>query len=137
MCDVVCIRACVCVCLCPYPARRPVRGDLPPDDALTVLNAFEGRVKQLATDAGHLSAAKVALGIDFLDTDRTLGIHAELASLKEAWGAVRGVWKGLTDLKDLPWANVAYRKVWGGGHACRRGCSCGVCVLAACSCVCL
>ena len=88
-----------------------MRGDIPPDDALAVLSAFEQRLKQITLDQQHLADAKTALQLDYLDTDRTVGIHAELTSLKDAWAAVRNIWKAMGELKETPWVNLQYRKV--------------------------
>ncbi len=88
-----------------------MKGDSPPEDALALLTNFEQRMRQLIQDQQRLADAKTALAIDFIDTDRTLSLQTELQSLKEAWTAVRSIWKSVAELKDTPWSTLVYRKV--------------------------
>ena len=81
------------------------------EEALKALAAFETRGKQLAEESKRLHDAKKVLGVDSHDVDRLSGPMIELAGLKETWTLLKGVFKGVSDLKDTPWPAVQTFKV--------------------------
>jgi hypothetical protein len=89
------------------------------DDALRALATFEKRSKQLSDEWSRLSEAKRVLGMESHDVDRLAGPIIELAGLKEIWTLLRGVLKGLADLKETNWQKVQVFQV---GVRCVQAC---------------
>ncbi|KAJ3351758.1 hypothetical protein GGF32_004086 [Allomyces javanicus] len=96
-----------------WEQNKPVQGDLKADAALNALNVYETKLTRLRDEVSQLAKAKDALGI--MDTGRTgpnLDVALEeLVDLKAVWAALSHVWTELTELRELPWANVSARKV--------------------------
>jgi hypothetical protein len=97
--------------LLPAGCCSPISGSLNVEDALRVVASFEKRHKQLSDEWAQLAEAKRVLGVESHDVDRLVGPSIELGGLKETWTLLRGVLKGLNELKDTPWTSVHIVKV--------------------------
>ncbi|GKY90587.1 hypothetical protein MPSEU_000032400 [Mayamaea pseudoterrestris] len=93
--------------------EKPLRGNIPPPQALAVLTDFELDMKTAHVHQDNLSRAKDALGLEHTNDKQTDIIEAvsELGDLKEVWEAILDSYNELEKIKDTPWATVVMRKV--------------------------
>ena len=95
-----------------WEEKKPLRGNLTPEEAMDVLTKFEFSLKKAQLDQENLIKAKDALGLEAAASDNTLASCLnELLDIKEVWEAMRQPYESLGALKDTPWATAAMRKV--------------------------
>ena len=95
-----------------WEEKKPLRGNLTPEEAMEVLTKFEFSLKKAQLDQENLIKAKDALGLEAAASDNTLSSCLnELLDIKEVWEAMRQPYESLDMLKDTPWATAAMRKV--------------------------
>jgi len=95
-----------------WEEKKPLRGNLTPEEAMDVLTKFEFSLKKAQLDQENLIKAKDALGLEAAASDNTLtSCLNELLDIKEVWGAMHQPYESFGALKDTPWATAAMRKV--------------------------
>ncbi|KAI9173154.1 dynein heavy chain [Blastocladiella emersonii ATCC 22665] len=96
-----------------WDKTKPVQGDIPAEHALNTLSIYEAKLTRIRDEVQQLAKAKEALGL--VDSGRdTASLDValeEMADLKAVWSALSSVWAELSELRELPWANVSARKV--------------------------
>lgn len=92
--------------------KKPLRGNLTPEEAMEVLTKYEFSLKKAQLDQENLIKAKDALGLEAAASDNALSSCLnELLDIKEVWEAMRRPYESLGVLKVTPWATAAMRKV--------------------------
>ncbi|KAG7353523.1 dynein family protein [Nitzschia inconspicua] len=91
---------------------KPLRGNVPPADALTVLAKFETDLNKAKTHQENLIKAKDALGLEHTaESSALLECLEELADLKSVWEAVSKPHDQLQEIKDTNWSSAVMRKI--------------------------
>ena len=91
---------------------KPLRGNMPPSEALTLLAKFETNLNKAKTHQENLVKAKDALGLEHTAESNAISeCLEELIDLKSVWEAVSKPHEELQDIKDTLWSSAVMRKV--------------------------
>eukprot|EP00980_Cylindrotheca_fusiformis_P017635 scaffold5529_cov117-Cylindrotheca_fusiformis.AAC.12 len=91
---------------------KPLRGNMPPSEAMGVLAKFEFNLNKAKTHQENLVKAKDALGLDHTaESNAIVECLEELTALKEVWEAVMKPHEQLQEIKDTPWSSAVMRKI--------------------------
>jgi dynein heavy chain 1, cytosolic len=95
-----------------WAKEKPLRGNVPPLRALTVLARFETDLNKAKTHQENLIKAKDALGLEHTAESSALSeCLEELTDLKTVWEAVRKPYDQLEEIKETIWSSAVMRKV--------------------------
>ena len=95
-----------------WSTNKPLRGNMSPADALTLLAKFETDLNKAKTHQENLVRAKDALGLEHTAESNALTeCVEELVDLKEVWDAVSKPHDQLQVIKDTLWSSAVMRKV--------------------------
>lgn len=95
-----------------WGSDKPLRGNLPPSEALALLARFEFNLIKANKHQENLIKAKDALGLEHTaESDAISDCLEEVASLKEVWDAVMKPYDELKDIKEMAWSSAVMRKV--------------------------
>lgn len=94
-----------------WDKNKPMGGDTNPDEAVNLLNIFEGRFMRLKDDQDNLIRAKTALDLDVKDDVRLATRIDELHELKSSWAELSRVVSKMSELKGTEWGAVVPSKV--------------------------
>lgn len=94
-----------------WEQNKPISGDLKADIAITSVNVFENRVKQLKEQVDMVARAKDALDMEATKNQNLAPIIDEIRDLKAVWTALSGVWSQINELRDTNWSTVQPRKI--------------------------
>lgn len=91
---------------------KPLRGNISPPDALSVLTKYELTMKKAHIHQDNLIRAKDALGLEHavVSTEVVESLN-ELSDLKEVWEVMMEPFKILEEIKDTPWSTAVMRKI--------------------------
>lgn len=91
---------------------KPLRGNVPPPEAIEVLTKYEISMKKAHIHQDNLVRAKDALGLEHTgETNEVVECLNELTDLKEVWEAMMEPFSVLEEIKDTPWATAVMRKI--------------------------
>jgi dynein heavy chain 1, cytosolic len=91
---------------------KPLRGNVPPSEALTVLAKFETDLNKAKNHQENLVKAKDALGLEHTAESSALSeCLEELVDLKSVWEAVSKPHDQLQEIKDTNWSSAVMRKI--------------------------
>jgi dynein heavy chain 1 len=91
---------------------KPLRGNMPPSEALTLLAKFETNMNKAKTHQQNLVMAKDALGLEHTAENNAIAeCLEELIDLKSVWEAVSKPHEQLQDIKDTLWSSAVMRKI--------------------------
>ena len=92
--------------------KKPLMGNITPQQALEALTKFEFGMKKAQLDQENLIKAKDALNFDVGEINNDiLGCLVEVSELTEVWETISKPWEALASLKETLWSTVAVRKV--------------------------
>jgi dynein heavy chain 1, cytosolic len=95
-----------------WQEEKPLRGNLSPTVALSVLAKYELTMKKSRIHQENLVKAKDALGLSHTgDNSEVAAALNELSDLKEVWEAMVEPHKLLEDIKGTLWSVAAMRKI--------------------------
>jgi dynein heavy chain 1 len=94
-----------------WDKNKPMGGDVNPDEAVNLLNIFEGRFMRLKDDQDNLIRAKTALDLDVKEDQRLSTRIDELHELKSSWAELSRVVSKMSELKSTEWGAVVPTKV--------------------------
>ena len=94
-----------------WETRKPVQGEIKPEQASSTLAAFETRFLRLQEEHLQVARAKEALNLELPGEDRLQPLLEELRDLKGVWTELTRVWQGVQELADTAWSGVVPRKV--------------------------
>jgi len=97
--------------LADWNSEKPVAGNIPPDEALSTLDGFESRFRNIETEYDTVAKAKDALNLQQSPPNPVLPLLDELQDFKSVWVALSKIWESLRDLRDLLWTTVVPRKL--------------------------
>jgi dynein heavy chain 1 len=91
---------------------KPLRGNVPPSEALTLLAKFEFQLNKARNHQENLIKAKDALGLDHTaESNAITDCLEELVDIKEVWEAVSNPHDLLQEIKDTVWSSAVMRKI--------------------------
>lgn len=91
---------------------KPLRGNMPPSEAMGVLAKFEFNLNKAKTHQENLVKAKDALGLEHtVESNAIVECLEELIALKEVWEAVMKPHEQLQEIKETPWSSAVMRKI--------------------------
>lgn len=90
---------------------KPVSGTIPPEEAVSTLNAFDANFAQLREQAEMVSKAKEALDLPPSGGNMLLSMLEEVQDFKSVWANLKIIWDGLNDLRDQLWSSIQPRKL--------------------------
>jgi dynein heavy chain 1 len=91
---------------------KPLRGNMPPSEAMGVLAKFEFNLNKAKTHQENLVKAKDALGLEHTaDSNAIAECLEELMALKEVWEAAMKPHDQLQEIKETPWSTAVMRKI--------------------------
>jgi dynein heavy chain 1 len=91
---------------------KPLRGNVPPSDALALLAKFETDLNKAKTHQENLVKAKDALGLEHTaQSDALAECLEELLDLKSVWEAVSKPHDQLQEIKETNWSSAVMRKI--------------------------
>lgn len=95
-----------------WEADKPLRGNVPPPEALEALAKYEVSMNLAHVHQENLIRAKDALGLEHtLEANEVVACLAELKDLKEVWEAMMDPFQTLEEIKGTPWATAVMRKI--------------------------
>ncbi|KAK9451852.1 dynein heavy chain, N-terminal region 1-domain-containing protein [Limtongia smithiae] len=94
-----------------WNADKPITGTITPADAFITLQKFDKILGDLQRQQDLIVQAKSSLLIDLPINGLLEPALLEVQDFKSVWSALSTVWQSLDELRDLPWASVAPRKV--------------------------
>lgn len=95
-----------------WGSEKPLRGNMPPSEALSLLAKFEFNLRKASKHQENLVKAKDALGLEHTaQSNAIMECLEEVADLKEVWEAVMKPYDELRDIKEMLWSTVVMRKV--------------------------
>jgi dynein heavy chain 1 len=108
-----------------WAKAKPLRGNIPPLEALAFLAKFETDLNKAKTHQENLVKAKDALGLEHTAESSALSeCLEELTDLKSVWKAVSKPYDQLEDIKETVWSSAVIRHAQGpscpGRLACRN-----------------
>jgi dynein heavy chain 1 len=91
---------------------KPLRGNMPPSEAMALLAKFEFNLNKAKTHQDNLVKAKDALGLEHTAQSNAIGeCLEELKVLKEVWEAVMKPYDQLQEIKESTWSSAVMRKI--------------------------
>jgi dynein heavy chain 1 len=91
---------------------KPLRGNMPPSEAMGVLAKFEFNLNKAKTHQENLVKAKDALGLEHTAESNAIAeCLEELMALKEVWEAAMKPHEQLQEIKETPWSTAVMRKI--------------------------
>ena len=91
---------------------KPLRGNMPPSEAMGILAKFEFNLNKAQTHQENLVKAKDALGLEHTaESNAITECLEEVIALKEVWEAVMKPHEQLQEIKETPWATAVMRKI--------------------------
>ncbi|KAL3939676.1 MAG: hypothetical protein SGBAC_005637 [Bacillariaceae sp.] len=95
-----------------WGADKPLRGNMPPSEAMGMLAKFEFNLNKAKTHQENLVKAKDALGLEHTAESNAISeCLEELMALKEVWEAVMKPHDKLQEIKETPWSTAVMRKI--------------------------
>lgn len=92
--------------------EKPLRGSIPPIQALEVISQFEAQMKKTKADEENLTKARDALDMEGSIGNRDISIALEeISDLKEVWNAISTPHEALSKVKETPWTSVVARDI--------------------------
>ncbi|KAJ3439563.1 dynein heavy chain [Anaeramoeba flamelloides] len=95
--------------------KRPLEGNVPPNQALQQLSSYENEIQEFNEMANKLSLAREALNMERDETENENlkfgNLNEQLISLKQVWNELSNIWKMLENLKQTPWSLVVPKKI--------------------------
>lgn len=91
---------------------KPLRGNMPPSEAMELLAKYEFALNKANTHQENLIKAKDALRLEHVAESSALSeCLEELRDLKEVWEAIMKPADTLQEIKDTQWSTVVMRKI--------------------------
>ena len=91
---------------------KPLRGNLPPSQAMELLAKFEFNLNKAKTHQENLVKAKDALRLEHTAESNAIAeCLEEVSALKEVWEAVMKPYDQLVEIKETPWSSAVMRKI--------------------------
>eukprot|EP00934_Nitzschia_sp_Nitz4_P009291 Nitzschia sp. Nitz4//scaffold6_size259037//29898//42524//NITZ4_001045-RA/size259037-augustus-gene-0.315-mRNA-1//-1//CDS//3329556806//9281//frame0 len=95
-----------------WGTNKPLRGNMPPSEALGLLAKFEFSLNKASKHQENLVKAKDALGLEHTAESSAIAeCLVEVNDLKEVWEATSKPYEQLSQIKEMPWATAVMRKV--------------------------
>ncbi|KAF2396617.1 cytoplasmic dynein-like protein 1 heavy chain 1 [Trichodelitschia bisporula] len=91
--------------------EKPISGNIPPNEAELVLQAFELKLTRLRDEADGVSKAKEALDLQPSPQNTLPSLLEEVQDFRSVWASLKTIWDNLNDLREQPWASVQPRKL--------------------------
>lgn len=91
---------------------KPLRGNMPPSEAMAMLAKFEFNLNKAKTHQENLVKAKDSLGLEHTAEGNAVAeCLEELSALKEVWEAVVKPYDQLLEIKETSWSSAVMRKI--------------------------
>lgn len=94
-----------------WAEEKPVSGTVAPEDAISLLGAYQVRLQKLQIEADTISKAKEALALPPGREDTLPALTEEVEDFSSVWSALGTIWQSLNDLRESLWNSVQPRKV--------------------------
>ena len=91
--------------------EKPISGNIPPNEASTLLSSFETRLTSLQSESDMVFKAKEALDLPGSPNTVLPAILEEVHDFMSVWAALSTIWKSVNDLRETLWTGVQPRKL--------------------------
>ena len=94
-----------------WSEKKPVSGNIPPEEASSILRSFQTRLTALRGESEMVFKAKEALDLPGNLDNELPAILEEVHDFTSVWAALSTIWKSLNDLRDTLWTSLQPRKL--------------------------
>ncbi|KAK5078141.1 dynein heavy chain [Lithohypha guttulata] len=91
--------------------EKPISGDIPPEEATSLLRNYQTRLEKLQTEADTVAKAKEALALPYNRDDDLATTIEEVQDFISLWASLSSIWQRINELRETLWTGVQPRKL--------------------------